>query len=379
MQYKPVKTAVIGCGMISDRYFENLKNRFSIINLVGCSDLSDELADKQSAKYGIRKMTNEEILNDPDIDLVLNLTYASAHFEINRAILNAGKHCYSEKMMCLTMEEADELDRIRREKGVMFAVGPDTFLGAGMQTARFIIDQGLIGTPVQAVCNLSRGYFMTKDSLDDTRRKYSVVRQGAGIPYDMGGYYLHALFNILGPVQSVCGYARTRQQHRPYLNPRHSKFNEDFFVNTINTLCASMEFKNGVLGSLNLSSDYDTTSNEFKIYGTQGILSLGDPNEFHDQLILFENGTETELPLYHPFANESRGVGAAEIAWSLRTGRNPRLSFEMGYHALEIINAVIACTKTGQVQYLKTDFDRPAPIHTEHYSGFSEERSLFLS
>ncbi|MBO4979069.1 MAG: Gfo/Idh/MocA family oxidoreductase, partial [Clostridia bacterium] len=134
MKFKPVKTAVIGCGMISNIYLRVLKEKFSIIELVGCSDIVESKAAAQAKKYDIRQMTNEEILSDPEIELVLNLTYASAHYEVNRAILLSGKHCYSEKMMCLTMEEADELDRIRREKGVMFAVAPDTFLGAGIQS-----------------------------------------------------------------------------------------------------------------------------------------------------------------------------------------------------------------------------------------------------
>lgn len=376
--FKPVKTAVIGCGMISDTYLTNLKNTFSIIDLVGCADMVDEKATKQAEKYGIKKMTNEEILNDPEIELVLNLTYASSHFEVSRDIMMAGKHCYSEKMMCLTMEEADELNRIRKEKGVMFSVGPDTFLGAGMQTARFFIDSGLIGTPVSVSANLTRGYFMVKEDKDDAYRKFSVMYPGGGIPYDMGGYYLHAMFNMFGPVDSVSGYAKTRNQTRPYLNPRHTKFNEDFFVDTFNTLVASMEFKNGVLGTLSISSEHDTTRNEFKVYGTEGILSVGDPNLFDDTVTLIKNGVETPMPLYHPYSASSRGIGAADMAWALRTGRAPRLSFEMGYHALEFLNAVIDCTKDKQVKVLKTDFERPVPIETEHYNGTAQERNLFL-
>lgn len=150
MQYKPVKTAVIGSGMISDIYLSNLKKRFSIIDLVGCSDIVSEKSKAQAEKYGIRQMTNEEILNDPEIELVLNLTYASAHYEVSRQILSAGKHCYSEKMMCLTLEEAHELDRIRKEKNVMFTVAPDTFLGAPQQTARLIVEKGLITDYIQS-------------------------------------------------------------------------------------------------------------------------------------------------------------------------------------------------------------------------------------
>ena len=377
MQLKKVKTAVIGCGMISDIYLSNLK-KFEVIDLVGCSDLVSEKSQKQAEKYGIRQMTNEEILEDSEIELVLNLTYASAHYEVSRDILLAGKHCYSEKMMCLTMAEADELRRINREKGVYFAVAPDTFLGASQQTARMIIDRGLIGTPISAVANLCRGYFMIKSTEDDLHRKYSVMDVGGGIPYDMGGYYLHQLFNIAGPVESVGGYITTLNKERPYLNPKHEKFNDTYTVNTSNTVCASMKFKNGMFGVLNISSEMHYTNHSFTVYGTEGTLCMADPNKFGDPVYIEKNGQKYEFPLSHPFAQNSRGVGVADIAYAIRTGRKPRLSTEMGYHAIEIINGIIESTETNRIVNFDTDFERPEPISTDFYGGACEERSLFI-
>lgn len=378
MEYKPVKTAVIGCGMISDIYLKNLKEKFYITDLVGCSDIVDEKAQNQAEKYGIKKMTNEEILSDSDIELVLNLTYALAHYEVSKQILNAGKNCYSEKMMCLTLEQADELNRIRKEKNVIFAAAPDTFLGASQQTARMIVERGLIGEPIHAEVSLCRGYHMIKTTEDDEYRKYSVMHEGGGIPYDMGGYYMHELFNIFGAVESVCGYAFTRNENRPYLNPRNKKFNDNFFVNTPNTICASMKFKTGLLCSFNMSSEYHAYSERFEIRGTEGILYLGDPNNFGDKVYIKRQDEKLEFPLCHPFSDNSRGIGAADIAWAIRTNREPRLSFEMGYHALEVINAVAETEKAGGMRRFKTDLKKPAAISSEYYSGTSEERNLFL-
>jgi len=379
MKIKPVKTAVIGCGMISDAYFENLKDTFSIIDFVGCADMVEEKASAQAEKYGIKKMTTEEILKNPEIELVINLTYPTSHYEVSRQILSAGKHCYSEKMISLTMEEAEELNKIRLEKNVMFAVAPDTFLGSSQQTARYIVDKGLIGTPLQAVVHLSRGYFMIKSDEDDARRKYSVMAEGGGIPFDMGGYYLNELFNIFGNVNRVCGFAKTNNQTRPYLNPRHSKFNEDFFVNTINTISATLEFECGLLCNFSMSSDYNTPRHIFEIYGTEGRLILADPNNFGDSVYLQKgSGEKIEFPLCHPYKNQSRGIGAADMAWALRCGRKPRLSTEMGLAAFEIINAVRDCTEDNCVKVIKNKFERPAPISSEFYGGASEERNLFL-
>lgn len=339
----------------------------------------DAKAQAQAEKYGIKKMTNEEILNDPSIELVINLTYPSSHFDVTRQILEAGKHCYSEKMMCLNSEQADILNELRLKNGVMLSVAPDTFLGASQQTARYIVDRGLIGKPLQAIVHLSRGYFMIKSDADDAYRKYSVMAEGGGIPYDMGGYYLHELFNIFGSVKRVCGFAYTHEKERPYLNPRHSKFAEPFIVNTLNTLSASLEFNNGVLGTFSISSEYNTTSQVFEIIGTEGRLILADPNCFGENVYIQKGGSEpTVFPLCHPYSSDSRGVGAAEMAWSLRLGREQRLSFEMGYHALEIIEAVEKCTHDNEVKTLKTSFERPRPISSEFYGGACEERSLYL-
>ena len=379
MQYKSVKTAIIGSGMISDIYMENLKERFSIIDLVGCSDIVSEKSKKQAEKYGIKQMTNEEILNDPEIELVLNLTYPTSHFEVSRQILSAGKHCYSEKIMCLTLDEARELDKIRKEKNLMFAVAPDTFLGSAQQTARFIIEQNLIGDVVQIISNRFRSYHLIKTTEDDRYRKFSVMCEGGGIPYDMGGYDLHTLFNIFGPIESVCGYAQTRNANRPYLNPRHEKFNENFFVNTENTVCASMRFKSGPLLSFTISSEYNVSGSMLMIMGTQGILYLPDTNDFSGTIYLQKwDGGKAEFPLCRPFRENCRGIGAADMAWALRTNRKPRLSFEMGYHTIEVLNAVCESSNSGTLKHLNTDFDLPKPISGEFYGGTSEERSLFI-
>ena len=380
MEIKKVKVAVIGCGMISDTYLDNLKNTFHITELVGCADIVEEKARKQSEKYGIKYMTTEEILNDPEIEIVLNLTYPTSHYEVSKAILNAKKHCYSEKMMCLNLKEADELKEIAKRNKVHFAVAPDTFLGASQQTARYLIDKGMIGQPVSFLVSLTRGYHMIKTTQEDAYRKYSVMYEGGGIPYDMGGYYLHQLFNMFGPIDKICGFITARNKIRPYLNPRHEKFNEPFEVSTYNTVSASLLMDCGITGTFQLSSEYNTSENLFIVTGTEGQINLADPNMYGDKVYITKgNGEKCEFPLSHPYAGVSfRGIGVADMAYAIRTNRPCRLSFEMGYHALECIEAIKKCTETGQVQTLKTKFPRPVPFSSEYYNGTSQERSLFI-
>ena len=108
MEFRKIRTAVIGCGMISDQYFGNLL-KYDVLDVVGCADLRPERSGEKAEKYGIRQMTDEEIWSDPSIQLVVNLTWTTAHYAVTKASLLAGKHVYSEKMTTLTCEESTEL------------------------------------------------------------------------------------------------------------------------------------------------------------------------------------------------------------------------------------------------------------------------------
>lgn len=376
---KPVKAAVIGCGMISGIYMKNLTQIFTSVELVGCSDLFDWKAKKRAEEFSLKVMTNEEIFADPEIEMVLNLTYASAHYEVSKAALEAGKHVYSEKMMAVTMDEADELVDIAKRNNLRFAIAPDTFLGASMQTCRHIVDSGLIGEPVVGSVKIITGYHLIKSDEDDSLRRYSVVRRGGGIVYDMGGYYLHALFNMFGSIKRVCGFAGTRNANRPMLNPRHSEFGDNFFMDTPNFMVAALEFRSGLMVTLTETCDCFASDQSFEIYGTEGAVYCGDPNIFGNPVYVKRRDTEKlEYPFVSPYSGNSRGIAAAEMAWAIRQDRPQRLSTDMGYHALEVTAAVLACSQDGQTREIKTTFERPKPFDKFYTGGTSNERILSL-
>mgnify|MGYP002519899753 CR=1 FL=1 len=86
MEFKKIKTALIGCGMISKIYLTNLK-ALDVIELVGCSDIIESRAESRANEFGIKKMTNEEIYNDPEIELVINITNHTSHYEVSKKSL----------------------------------------------------------------------------------------------------------------------------------------------------------------------------------------------------------------------------------------------------------------------------------------------------
>ena len=145
-----VKIAMIGVGNISGIYLKNITQTFRELELIGVCDLVRERAEKAAAEYGVPKIydTMHDAFADPEVQIVLNLTRPYEHFEVSRAALLAGKHVYSEKPLGAELAEGVELRRIAEEKGLMLGGAPDTFLGAGIQTCRRLIDDGFIGTPI---------------------------------------------------------------------------------------------------------------------------------------------------------------------------------------------------------------------------------------
>lgn len=184
---KRIKTAVVGCGSISDIYMTNLTNgKFTVMELVACSDLMVERMNASAAKFGIKAMSLDEICADPEIEMVICLTTPAAHYPIIKQALLAGKHVFSEKMIAVDLWQGKELVQIANEKGLHLGVAPDTFLGASVQTAKYIVDRGLIGKPLSCRASISRDYGIYAEFLTHLAKK------GAGIGFDMGGYYLTA-------------------------------------------------------------------------------------------------------------------------------------------------------------------------------------------
>lgn len=145
MKIQPVKTAIVGCGVISDAYLNTMTHKFKILDVAGCCDLDSTKAQEKAHKYGIKALTMEEILANNSIELVVNLTPPTAHYSVIKQLLEGGKHVYTEKVLSVELEQAAELVKIADQKGLYLGAAPDTFLGSAIQTARYVVDSGMIG------------------------------------------------------------------------------------------------------------------------------------------------------------------------------------------------------------------------------------------
>lgn len=359
--YKPVKTALIGCGMISGIYLKNCGSNFNVLDLAGCSDIIPERSKCMAQEYKIQDMTNEQILNDPSIEIVINTTYPTAHYEVSKAALLAGKHVYTEKMLAVTLEEAQELCEIARKKNLNICAAPDTFMGAGLQTARRIIDSGLIGEPVAASAILVRGYRHSRFRTEPEKR--FAFCPGGGIVFDVGCYYLTGLVSLLGPISKVCGFSQTREPERTFMHPKNPLYGQDMHIETPNNTAGTLEFRNGVLCSFMTSSEGINVTNSFMIYGTEGTLSLNDPNEFGGSILLrTKAGEERELPLTHAYTDNMRGLGVADLAYAIRNGRKPRACSDIAYHTFEAASGICKSSEEGRIYNMKSTCERPEPL-----------------
>lgn len=374
-----VKTAVIGCGVISDTYIGNMIGKFSILDVVGCCDLDADLAEHTAKTYQIKAMTMEEILADREIEIVVNLTPPSAHYSIIKTLLHNGKHVYTEKVMALNLEEGKELVALADEKGLYLGAAPDTFLGAAAQTARFALESGLIGEVSSCYAVLNR------DSNVMAERFPYTVRCGGGIGMDVAVYYVTELLSMLGPVKEVSGIAKTVKPERLHYSTNGREFGKTYTVESENLFAGTMEFANGVVGSLHFNSNsIQNEKPQVVLYGTQGILYLPDPNRFGgDVKVLLKGQTEPfVLPSVYAYGEDSRGIGVAEMAWSMRNNRKMRANKEMACHVLEVLCKIAESGNEKRVCQLETTFELAPPLPRGYldtsYSKSDPEAGLAL-
>ena len=353
---------VIGCGRISGTYLTNMTTKFSILNVVGVSDLIEERSAAKAKEFNVRQMTNDEIYNSDEIDIVVNITYPLSHHEVTCAALKAGKHVLCEKMMAVDMAQADEQMALANKMGKHLVIAPDTFLGAGLQTCRKLIDAGMIGEPRTAVAHVIRGTLQMEVEPVNNRM---VLLPGGGIPFDMGGYYLSSLVNMLGPISRVSGFARP--YNKEFLNVNNPNFGQHIDIETPTVSVGTLEFKSGVLGTFLTSSESFPSPQRLEIHGTEGILHCPDPNTFGGPVIFmrkpggFTRPESSEVPLTHGYsAGCNRGLGVAELAWSIEKNRTPRL--QLGHHNFEAICAMWMSGEDNKTHTMKTMPERPAAL-----------------
>ena len=379
MTIQPVKTAILGCGVISDAYLSTMINKFKILDVVACCDLNAERAQEKAQKYGLKALSMAEILADASIEIVVNLTTPAAHYTVIKQLLEAGKHVYTEKVLSVELEHAAELVKIADQKKLYLGAAPDTFLGSAIQTARYVVDSGMLGEITSCYCAF------TRDSDILNRAFPFTAKPGGGIGFDVGIYSITALLSILGPVKEVSGVVRTLNPQKPDYSLEH--FGESFQVECENLMSGLLQFECGTVGNILFDSNSIFLLPEkpsLVLFGSLGIMYMADPNQFGGEVkvILKGNNEPFVMQQSHAFTEECRGLGVAEMAGSLRMGRKNRASKEMAYHALEVLHGIVKSSATKSNQVMQSSFEKAPAIPRGHsgqtFFGFMEETEIAL-
>ena len=352
------KMGIVGCGNISGTYLK-VSPLFENIEVVACSDMILERAKARAKEFNVPKAcTVEELLADPEIEIVLNLTPPVAHAEIALKVLNVGKSAYNEKPLAISREDGKRILLLSREKGVRVGCAPDTFLGGGMQTCRKLVDDGWIGKPVAAtafvVCHGHESWHPDPEFF---------YKKGGGPMFDMGPYYLTALVALIGPVRRVTGFTRITFPERTITS--EPKRGTKIKVDVPTHVAGLMEFTNGAIGTIITSYDvWGAQLPHIEIYGTEGTLSVPDPNNFGGPVSVLRAGSNEwkEVPLTHGYTDQSRSIGVADMAKAIRSGRDHRANGEMAFHVLDIIHAFHDASNKGAHIELQSTCTRPKPL-----------------
>ncbi len=366
-----VRLGVVGCGKISDQYLGMAKN-FPAVEVSACADLDPERARAQADKFGVpRALSVEELLKSDEVDIVLNLTVPKAHVPVGMQCIENGKHMYAEKPLGIDREEGRRLVAAATEKNLRIGCAPDTFMGAGIQTARKIIDDGTIGQPIAFTAfNMGRG----PESWHPSPEFYYEV--GGGPMFDMGPYYLTALLNLLGPIRRVGGVASIAIPDRTITS--QPKSGKKIRVETQDHICGTIEFENGAVGTIITSfatmyPGYDGNQ-PITIFGTEGTLRVPDPNQFDGPVHFRKAGEEdwTEAPAMF-VRGYGRSIGVADMACAIRSGRPHRAGAEQAFTVLDVMQGFLDSSNQGKDFRPSAPYQRPAPMPANLPFGVLDE------
>ncbi len=355
---EPLKVGVVGTGTISRTYFEHLA-KLPGVDVVAAADLDIARAKATAEKYGVRGVTPDELYADGEVEAVLNLTIPAAHASVSLAALGAGKHVYGEKPLAVTRQEARPILAAADKAGLRIGCAPDTVLGTGTQTARVLLDRGDIGAPAAA-----SAFFVSPGPEPWHPDPEFYYKPGGGPLLDMGPYYLSSLVTLLGPVRRVIGrVGRAKQERTVGSGPKEGT---TFSVEVDTHVSGVLEHESGVLTTLVTSFDvWGARLPRIEIYGSEGSLSVPDPNTFAGEVEVLSAGSRdwSVAPVVGGYAESGRGYGVADMARAIRDGGVHRANGELAYHVLDVMESLLESgAQEGAPVVVESTVERPPAV-----------------
>lgn len=350
----PVGIGVIGAGVISDTYLENLQS-FADTEVLAVGDIVEAAAKDRAQKHGVPSFGGvDAVLSNEGVEIVINLTIPVAHAEVASAAIKAGKHVWNEKPLTLDRESGAKLLAEAEEAGLRIGCAPDTFLGAGLQTARRIIERGDIGRPLTALT-----LFQTPGPESWHPNPAFLFQEGAGPLFDLGPYYLTALVQTFGPVAKVAALGGKSRETR--VIGSGPKAGEEFDVTVPSHVSAIAQFESGQSSQSIFSFDSPLGRGGWvEISGDEATIALPDPNNFDGEIKLKRADAHDWETVATTTATSMRGTGALDMARSIRSGEPHRAQGALAYHVLDVMVSIAESIEAGEFVTVESTVEIPA-------------------
>ena len=363
----PVGVGFIGTGMISNTYLENLA-RFPDVDVIILGDLDVDLAKARAEQHGVRQWgTAGDVLDHPEVEVVVNLTIPAVHAEVASKAVAAGKNVWTEKPISVDRQSGLDLLAQADLAGLLVGIAPDTVLGPGMQTARRAISRGDIGEPLSAQTVMQ---YIGPDTFHPNPE--FLFSRGAGPLFDIGPYYLTALVHLFGSVQSVAAVgSRSRATRTIQAGDRAGA---TFDVQVPTHVSAIAKFVDGGVSQSVFSFDSPLTRMGYvEVTGSEGTMIIPDPNLFTGDVkitrapafaAIGEDPRWESVPVTGAYAE--RGLGVLDLARASRTGGRPLASGELGFHVLDTLVAIDEAITEDRVVPVHSRVDRVPLVADDH-------------
>jgi predicted dehydrogenase/sugar phosphate isomerase/epimerase len=356
---RPLRVAVVGCGNIAGPYARNLAP-YPEVQIVGAQDVDRARAESFVADHapGARVYSDlGDVLADPTVEAVVNLTIHHAHVEVITRCLEAGKHVHSEKPIAPTHAEARRLVALAEAKNRRLSAAPTTWLGEAQQTAWKLLRDGRLGTPRVAYAEVNWGRI---ESWHPNPGPFYAV----GPVFDVAVYPLTLLTAWFGPAVRVTAAGGV------VFPQRRTKEGTPFTIETPEWSVAIVEHVNGVRSRVtaNFYVGWNTRQQGLEVHGDEGMLALDrwdvfDAAVWHGPL----GAGRTRIPLLRPAPSGIEfGRGVVELAHAIAENRPHRPQGAHAAHVVEIMETIHACMADGQARPVTSTFTAPTPMPWAH-------------
>jgi predicted dehydrogenase len=351
---KRVKTAVIGCGSVSTKYFPNLA-QCPFVELVSTCDIIPERAEKAAKQHKIPNQYPhiDALLSGAPFDLLVNLTDMQEHEHLNKQAIAAGKHIWSEKPIANTLAAGQQLLMMARAKGIRLWGAPTPVHSPQFAFMAKTLASGALGK--LSVAAASYGH------LGPTWSSFFYETGGGSLP-DLGVYNLTTLTGLLGPARSVSAMTSIVTPTRTISRKGQIK------VTAEDNASVLLDHGNGVISHTQCgfnfftAKEHDFTDNAhhtITIMGTAGSMAMCG----YDWAPHAVDLATRQKPKFERHCDEKHDYvwqnGASLVAECLSTGKEPLFTPEHALHVVEIITAARSSQETGRRIDLTSTFKWP--------------------